>query len=118
MGAPNLLNPERRMLRAMQLSATSRTWDLSSILAACDWTDQAIVVGAGHGLQNHGLVDVREEHIREIRLDAQGEHAVEHGLLESRIWAWMQSEESATMQGFNKPSSAMRRVLVWGFSSS
>ena len=50
MDAPNLLNPERRMLRAMQLSEASRSWDLEGILAACDWTDQAVAVGAGHGL--------------------------------------------------------------------
>ena len=47
MDAPNLLNPERRMLRAMQLSEASRSWDLEGILAACDWTDQAVAVGAG-----------------------------------------------------------------------
>ena len=46
MDAPNLLNPERRMLRAMQLSDATRTWDLESVLAACDWTDQAVAVGA------------------------------------------------------------------------
>ena len=48
------------MLRAMQLSDATRTWDLESVLAACDWTDQAVAVGAGHGLQNHGLVEVEE----------------------------------------------------------
>ena len=52
MGAPDLLNPERRMLRAMQLSDPDRSWDLEGILAACEWTDQAIAVGAGHGLTN------------------------------------------------------------------
>lgn len=99
MGAPDLLNPERRMLRAMQLSEASRSWDLEGILAACDWSDQAVAVGAGHGLQNHGLVEVAEETLREIRLDVAGEQAVENGLLEARLWAWMQTEEAATMQG-------------------
>ena len=87
------------MLRAMQLSEASRSWDLEGILAACDWSDQAVAVGAGHGLQNHGLVEVAEETLREIRLDAAGEQAVENGLLEARLWAWMQAEEAATMQG-------------------
>ena len=45
MGAPDLLNPERRMLRAMQLSEPDRSWDLESLLAACEWTDQAVAVG-------------------------------------------------------------------------
>ena len=97
MGAPNLLNPERRMLRAMQLSEPTRMWDLSSILAACEWTDQAVAVGAGHGLQNHGFVAVVEDLSQEIKLDVEGEKAVENGLLEHRLWAWMQSEEAATM---------------------
>jgi phenylalanyl-tRNA synthetase alpha chain len=102
MGAPNLLNPERRMLRAMQLSDAERMWDLSGILAACEWTDQAVAVGAGHGLQNHGLVSVQEKIIRQIRLDGEGEQALENGLLEHRIWTWMQSQESATMQGLQQ----------------
>ena len=89
MGAPDLLNPERRMLRAMQLSEADRSWDLESLLAACEWTDQAVAVGAGHGLQNHGLVDVDEEVLREISLDVAGEDAHQNGLLEHRIWSWM-----------------------------
>lgn len=99
MGAPDLLNPERRMLRAMQLSEATRSWDLEGILAACEWTDQAVAVGAGHGLQNHGLVEVSEATLGEIRLDTSGEQAVESGLLEARLWEWVQSEEAATMQG-------------------
>ena len=89
MGAPDLLNPERRMLRAMQLSEIERSWDLESLLAACEWTDQAVAVGAGHGLQNHGLVEVDEDLLREISLDTAGEEAHENGLLEQRIWSWM-----------------------------
>ena len=81
----------------MQLSEPTRMWDLSSILAACEWTDQAVAVGAGHGLQNHGFVAVVEDVSQEIKLDVEGEKAVENGLLEHRLWAWMQSEEAATM---------------------
>ena len=101
MGAPDLLNPERRMLRAMQLSEPDRSWDLESLLAACEWTDQAVAVGAGHGLQNHGLVDVDEEVLREISLDVAGEDAHQNGLLEHRIWSWMNGlddGESPTMK--------------------
>ena len=78
MDAPNLLNPERRMLRAMQLSDATRTWDLESVLAACDWTDQAVAVGAGHGLQNHGLVEVEETTLSEVRLDVAGAVSYTH----------------------------------------
>ena len=102
MDAPNLLNPERRMLRAMQLSDATRTWDLESVLAACDWTDQAVAVGAGHGLQNHGLVEVEETTLSEVRLDVAGEQAVQDGLLEARLWSWMQTTDEATMQGLQQ----------------
>ncbi len=97
MGAPNLLNPERRMLRAMQLSDADRSWDLASLLAACDWTDQAVAVGAGHGLQNHGYVSVSETRLVEVRLDVEGERAVEDGLLEQRLWSWITEQSTATM---------------------
>jgi phenylalanyl-tRNA synthetase alpha chain len=102
MGAPDLLNPERRMLRAMQLSEPDRSWDLESLLAACDWTDQAVAVGAGHGLENHGLVNLDEQVLREISLDVAGEDAQENGLLEHRIWTWMNGFDegaSPSMQG-------------------
>ena len=102
MDAPNLLNPERRMLRAMQLSDATRMWDLESVLAACDWTDQAVAVGAGHGLQNHGLVEVEETTLSEVRLDVAGEQAVQDGLLEARLWSWMQTTDEATMQALQQ----------------
>jgi len=45
----NLVNTERRMLKAM-LADSSKVWSLSDILTACDWQDQAIAVGAGLGI--------------------------------------------------------------------
>ena len=50
MDAPNLLNPERRMLLKMQSEPSKSSWSLEEVLRACDWTDQAVAVGAGHGL--------------------------------------------------------------------
>lgn len=105
MGAPDLLNPERRMLRAMQLSEPDRSWDLESLLAACEWTDQAVAVGAGHGLQNHGFVAVDERVLREISLDLGGDDAHKNGLLEHRIWSWMndhEDEHPPTMKGLQE----------------
>ena len=46
----NLVNTERRMLKAM-LADSSKVWSLSDILTACDWQDQAIAVGAGLGIK-------------------------------------------------------------------
>ncbi len=105
MGAPDLLNPERRMLRAMHLSEPDRSWDLESLLAACEWTDQAVAVGAGHGLQNHGFVAVDERVLREISLDLGGDDAHKNGLLEHRIWSWMndhEDEHPPTMKGLQE----------------
>lgn len=94
----NLLNPERRMLRRMQEDNRS-DWSLDEILTACEWTDQAVAVGAGHGLENHGLVTVSETVSITVGLEAQGEQAREQGLLEARLWAWFRSEDHPTMRG-------------------
>ena len=102
MDAPNLLNPERRMLLTMQREPARASWNLEQLLEACQWRDQAVAVGAGHGLQNHGFVDVVEHHSREIRLDEEGERAVKNGLLEQRLWTWISGQETATMQGLQE----------------
>ena len=74
MEAPVLLNPERKMLSVMQSDA-SKKWGLEEILVACDWKDQAIAVGAGHGLTNHGLVDTSEHVVSTVRLASEGKSA-------------------------------------------
>ncbi|HJM54717.1 MAG TPA: phenylalanine--tRNA ligase subunit alpha [Poseidonia sp.] len=97
MDAPNLLNPERRMLLQMQKNERS-SWSLDEILDACSWTDQAVAVGAGHGLENHGYVSMNEVIITEIRLDENGKKAIASGLLEQRLWDWMNSVKEPSMQ--------------------
>ena len=94
----NLLNPERRMLLTMQSESSKSSWGLQEILQACDWTDQAVAVGAGHGLENHGLVTVSEMVSSEVRLDGEGAKAVENMLLEQRLWNWMLAQENPSMQ--------------------
>ena len=91
-----LSNPERRMLRALQ--TREGNWTLEEILAACNWTDQAIATGAGHGLSNKGLVNIKESSSIEIKLGQQGEKAAQEGLLEMRIWEWIQSQTSPGMK--------------------
>lgn len=98
MDAPNLLNPERRMLLMMQGESSKSTWALDDVLSACDWTDQAVAVGAGHGLENHGFVEVSETVRSEVRLDTEGMMAVENKLLEQRLWDWMTGQETPSMQ--------------------
>ena len=92
-----LSNPERRMLRAM-LGQPAQTWSLEDVMKACGWTDQAIVVGAGHGLSNKGFVSVNELVRRTVKLADKGRQAVSDGLLESRLWRWVQAQEEPTMQ--------------------
>ena len=97
MDAPNLLNPERRMLLKMQQNAQT-VWSLDELLVACDWTDQAVAVGAGHGLENRGFVSVEENVTTEIRLDSEGDNALEFGLLEQRLWNWMTAVNEPSMR--------------------
>ncbi len=96
MEAPVLLNPERKMLSVMQSDATKK-WSLEEILVACGWKDQAIAVGAGHGLTNHGLVDTVEHVVSTVRLASEGTKAHQEGLLEHRLWTWIQSSENPSM---------------------
>ena len=91
-----LTNPERRMLRILQND--NKNWTLDEILAACDWDDQAIAVAAGHGLTNHGLVKTHESSNKEVILGIEGEKASKDGLLEARLWKFIQSKPDATMK--------------------
>jgi len=96
MDADALLNPERRMLRVMQTKGGHK-WTLTEILSECEWEDQAIAVGAGHGLNNVGLVSTTETSSAIVRLADEGIKAGENGLLEARIWKWMNHADAPTM---------------------
>ena len=96
MDADALLNPERRMLRAMQ-SRGQHKWTLSEILSECNWNDQAVAVGAGHGLTNAGFAKTNEINSETIRLAEEGKKAIENGLLEARLWKWISESDSPNM---------------------
>ncbi len=98
MDADALLNPERRMLRVMQ-QKENHEWTLEEILSACEWTDQAVAVGAGHGLSNTGLVNTSESSSALVRLADEGLKARENGLLEARIWNWLSKSDTPDMKG-------------------
>ena len=91
-----LTNPERRMLRAMQTRDDS--WTLNEILEICEWDDQAIAVSAGHGLSNHGYVKISESSEKSVILGSEGEKAADEGLLEAKIWDFIQTKGNATMK--------------------
>ena len=96
MVAANLVNTERRMLKAMQ-SQSTKVWALSEILDECDWQDQAIAVGAGLGLADKGMVKISETITTEVRLGVQGQLALSEGLLEARLWDWFKSSDEPSM---------------------
>ena len=96
MDADSLLNPERRMLRVLQ-SKENHEWTLAEILNTCEWQDQAVAVGAGHGLTNAGFVSTTETSSEVIRLAEEGVKAKQNGLLEARLWKWISESESPNM---------------------
>ena len=84
------------MLSLMQSDA-SKTWSLDEVLSGCDWNDQAIAVGAGLGLSNLGFVETLESVETVIKLSSAGILALEHGLLEKRLWDWISSTDTPDM---------------------
>ncbi len=86
-----LTNNEKRMLKALRTNPDEK-WGLDSLLSACDWDDQAHVAGAGVALAEKKLVEMDSENSVVWNLGPEGEHAVENGLLEQRIWDWLVSQ--------------------------
>jgi len=95
-GSVELTNPERRMLRAM-LASNIDVHSLDQIMNACDWSDQAVAVGAGQGLSDKGFVAVQESVRHTIHAGQEGQNAILNGLLEARLWAWISSQDEPTM---------------------
>lgn len=96
----DLSNTEKRMLKALQ--TRDGNWSLEDVLESCNWSDQAIATGAGHGLSDKGLVKIQESSSIEIRLGPEGEKAAVEGLLEKKIWDWVQSQDKPTMQNLSE----------------
>lgn len=83
-----LTNPERRMLALMQ-SRPMKEWELEDIQSSCNWSDQATPVTAGHGLSNQTLVSIKESTTKTWSLGKAGIDAIQSGLLEARLWDWL-----------------------------
>ena len=84
------------MLKVLQ-SDQNKEWKLEELLQACDWQDQAIVVGAGQGLMEAGLITVKETVSKTVNLGSEGRKATEFGLLERRLWEWVNANQPASM---------------------
>ena len=91
-----LTNPERRMLRV--LKKRQESWSLEEILEACEWSDQAVAVSAGHGLSNYEYVKMNETSVTGVILGDEGEKAASDGLLEARLWEFIQANPNASMK--------------------
>ncbi len=89
-----LSNNARRMLLAMRTGGQTE-FDLTDLLAACDWNDQAHVAGAGLELAEAGLVDIEVEESQTVTLGSEGETAAESGLLEARLWWWLTEQDES-----------------------
>ena len=109
MDASNLVNPEKRLLKVLQ-SDHNKEWELQELLQACDWQDQAIVVGAGQGLMEAGLIAVKETVAKTVTLGSEGLKATEFGLLEQRLWDWINANQPASMAALQKHSRDMKQV--------
>ena len=96
MAVAELTNPELLLLRAI-IEEGSQHIPIDAVMV----DDQAIVVTASHGLKQHGLLTIDESIEIGYELGVEGEHALEHGLLENRIWEWISTQKNPTMQGLN-----------------
>ena len=94
-----LSNNEKRMLNALR-SRPDDVWALDEVLAECDWSDQAHVAGAGLGLAENGLVEIESAKTTVWGLGPEGTTALENGLLEQRLWDWLegQAEDARAMK--------------------
>ena len=86
-----LSNNEKRMLKALR-SRPNDTWGLEEILAACNWDDQAHAAGAGLALAENGLVGMDTTKTTMWSPGPEGVAANENGLLEQRIWDWLDGQ--------------------------
>lgn len=86
-----LSNNEKRMLKALR-SRADDVWTLDEVLAECGWSDQAHVAGAGLGLAENGLVEIESAKTTVWGLGPEGTAAIENGLLEQRLWDWLEGQ--------------------------
>ena len=105
MDATQLVNTERRMLGVLQSDA-EKEWTLHEILSQCDWSDQAIAVGAGQGLADKKLIKVIEQSQIQVKLASEGKLALENELLEARLFNWYLATKAPSLsklqQSFDK----------------
>jgi len=101
--AVELNNPEKRMLGVMQ-SNENEDWTVQKLCNLTKFEDQAIIVGAGIGLVEKGLAIGSENKKTFWTLGNEGIKANSEGLLETKLWEWLQSSSDTSMKSLQTSS--------------
>ena len=101
--AVELNNPEKRMLGVMQ-SNENEDWTVQKLCNLTKFEDQAIIVGAGIGLVEKGLAIGIENKKTFWILGNEGIKANSEGLLEIKLWEWLQSSSDTSMKSLQTSS--------------
>ena len=101
--AVELNNPEKRMLGVMQ-SNENEDWTVQKLCHLTKFEDQAIIVGAGIGLVEKSLAIGIENKKTFWTLGNEGIKANSEGLLEIKLWEWLQSSSDTSMKSLQTSS--------------
>ena len=101
--AVELNNPEKRMLGVMQ-SNENEDWTVQKLCNLTKFEDQAIIVGAGIGLVEKSLAIGIESKKTFWTLGNEGIKANSEGLLEIKLWEWLQSSSDTSMKSLQTSS--------------
>ena len=101
--AVELNNPEKRMLGVMQ-SNENEDWTVQKLCNLTKFEDQAIIVGAGIGLVEKSLAIGIENKKTFWTLGNEGIKANSEGLLEIKLWEWLQSSSDTSMKSLQTSS--------------
>lgn len=101
--AVELNNPEKRILGVMQ-SNENEDWTVQKLCNLTKFEDQAIIVGAGIGLVEKNLATGVENKKIFWTLGDEGIKANSEGLLEIKLWEWLQSSSDTSMKSLQTSS--------------
>jgi len=101
--AVELNNPEKRVLGVIQ-SDDNKNWTVEELSKLTKFEDQAIIVGAGQGLFEKGLVKGTETKKVFWKLGIEGVKAYTNGLLEQKLWEWVLNSKDTSMKSLQSSS--------------
>tara|TARA_Y100001978_G_scaffold203399_1_gene228934 strand:+ start:1960 stop:3471 length:1512 start_codon:yes stop_codon:yes gene_type:complete len=101
--AVQLNNSEKRVLRVIQSDKT-KNWTVDELSKITKFEDQAIIVGAGQGLSEKGLLNETETKKVFWKLGKEGIRAFSNGLLELKLWKWVKNTNDTSMKSLQSSS--------------